>query len=138
MDMDMNLLSGSGHELSDLVAQLDQVEGEIRRLSESRIKSELEVKQERLARLKTILDEIENRLEQSRQMDMTRDQEQTRQHTKLYSQMEPLSQRLATRRQALEGVQNALQLQLCAQDLFLQEAREGSTFVPLLKEPPFN
>ncbi|KAJ1418290.1 hypothetical protein SESBI_16039 [Sesbania bispinosa] len=106
--VDLNLPPGSGDELSDLVAELDQVEREIRRLSESRIESGLEATQERLARLKTVLDEIENWLEQARQMDAARDQEQARQRAKLHSQMEPFAQRLAARRQALEGVQNTL------------------------------
>ncbi|KAJ1387615.1 hypothetical protein SESBI_39805 [Sesbania bispinosa] len=102
--VDLNLPPGSGDELSDLVAELDQVEGEIHRLSESRIESGLEARQERLARLKTVLDEIENRLEQARQMDGARDEEQARQRAKLHSQMEPFAQRLEARRQALEGV----------------------------------
>ena len=58
--VDLNLPPGSGDELSDLVAELDQVEQEIRRLSEERIESgiQIQARQERLARLKTGLSEI--------------------------------------------------------------------------------
>ena len=78
--LDLNLPPGSGDELSDLVAELDQVEREIRRLSESRIESTegLEARQERLARLKTVLAEVDSRLDQARERDRVRDNERAR------------------------------------------------------------
>ncbi|KAF1856598.1 hypothetical protein Lal_00038464 [Lupinus albus] len=72
--------TNSGDELSDLVAELDQVEREIRRLSESRIESTegLEARQTKLARLKTVLDGVESRLDQAREIDRVRDNERAR------------------------------------------------------------
>ncbi|KAF1855339.1 hypothetical protein Lal_00002102 [Lupinus albus] len=120
----------STDELSDLVAKLDQVEREIRHLSESRIESpeEGEARQFSLSGLHTVLDEVENLLEQSRQLDGSRDQERARQRAelrepfRLYEEAEAL---LDARRQALAEASLSLQLQLRAQDQFLQEGQEG-------------
>ncbi|KAK7298163.1 hypothetical protein VNO77_47069 [Canavalia gladiata] len=78
--LDLNLPPGGRDELSDLVAELDQVEREIRRWSESRIESTegLEARQERLARLKTVLDEVDSRLDQAREIDRVRETERAR------------------------------------------------------------
>ncbi|XP_019433151.1 PREDICTED: uncharacterized protein LOC109340042 [Lupinus angustifolius] len=84
--IDLNLPPGSGDELSDLVAELDQVEREIRRLSESRIESTegLEARQTKLARLKTVLDGVESRLDQAREIDRVRDNERARLREEMY------------------------------------------------------
>lgn len=134
--LDLNLPTGSRDELSDLVAELDQVEREIRHLSESPTEG-LEARQEKLARLNTVLDEIDRRLDQAREIDSACDQERARQRAELNAQMEPLYQteaRLAARRQNFEQVLTSLQLQLRAQDQFLQDAGEGSTSAPVLKK----
>ncbi|KAK7277695.1 hypothetical protein RJT34_22710 [Clitoria ternatea] len=115
--IDLTLPPGSGDELSDLVAKLDQVERGISRLSESRVESTrgLEARQDELARLKMVLSEVDERVEQARSMDLARDQERARQQADLYTQMEPLLQaeaQLAARRQALGESMIALQLQL--------------------------
>ncbi|CAL0314970.1 unnamed protein product [Lupinus luteus] len=128
--LDLNLPPGGRDELSDLVAKLDQVEREIRHLSESRIESpeEGEARQFSLSGLHTVLDEVENLLEQSRQLDGSRDQERARQRAelrepfRLYEEAEAL---LDARRQALAEASLSLQLQLWAQDQFLQEGQEG-------------
>lgn len=56
------------------------MEREIRRLSESRIESTegLEARQTKLARLKTVLDGVESRLDQAREIDRVRDNERAR------------------------------------------------------------
>ncbi|CAL0309403.1 unnamed protein product [Lupinus luteus] len=71
---------GSGDELSDFVAELDQVEREIRRLSESRIESTegLEARQTKLARIKMVLDGVESRSDQAREIDRVRHNERAR------------------------------------------------------------
>lgn len=129
--LDLNLPPGGRDELSDLVAKLDQVEREIRHLSESRIESpeEGEARQLSLSGLHTVLDEVENLLEQSRQLDGSRDQERAflqraelREPFRLYEEAEAL---LDARRQALAEASLSLQLQLRAQDQFLQEGQEG-------------
>ncbi|KAK7285345.1 hypothetical protein RJT34_20114 [Clitoria ternatea] len=58
--IDLTFPPGSGDELSDLVAKLDQVEREISRLSESRVESVrgLEARQNKLVRLKMVLSEF--------------------------------------------------------------------------------
>lgn len=89
--IDLTLPPGSGDELSDLVAELDQAEREIRRLSESRIESteDQEARQQILARLKTFLDEVDSRLEQAREIDRVRDNERARLREELDAQMVP-------------------------------------------------
>ena len=63
---DLNLPPGSRDELSDLVAELDQVEGEIN-LSLSPTEGR-EARRERFERLQMVLDEVDRRLEHAREM----------------------------------------------------------------------
>lgn len=106
---------------------------EIRHLSESPVQSAegLEARLKILERLKTVLDGVDSRLDQAREMDSARDQERARQRAE---QIEPFAQmeaRLAARRQALEEGMTSLQLQLRAQNQFLKDAGEGSTSAPV-------
>lgn len=115
------------------MAELDQVDREIRHLSESPVQSAegLEARLKILERLKTVLDGVDSRLDQAREMDSARDQERARQRAE---QIEPFAQmeaRLAARRQALEEGMTSLQLQLRAQNQFLKDAGEGSTSAPV-------
>ncbi|CAJ1937609.1 unnamed protein product [Sphenostylis stenocarpa] len=89
--VDLNLPPGAWDELSDLVAELEQVESqverEIRHLAESPTEGK-EARQERFQRLKTVLDEIDSRLDQAREIDRVRSQEQARQQAELNSLMD--------------------------------------------------
>ncbi|CAJ1978222.1 unnamed protein product [Sphenostylis stenocarpa] len=89
--VDLNLPPGAWDELSDLAAELEQVESqverEIRHLAESPTEGK-EARQERFQRLKTILDEIDSRLDQAREIDLVRSQEHARQQAKLNSLMD--------------------------------------------------
>ena len=73
---DLNLPPGSRDELSDLVAELDQVEGEIN-LSLSPTEGR-ETRWERFECLQMVLDEVDRRLEHAREMDRVRDNERAR------------------------------------------------------------
>ena len=73
---DLNLPPGSRDELSDLVAELDQVEREIN-LSLSPAEGR-EARQERFERLQMVLDEVDRRLGHAREMDRIRDNEGAR------------------------------------------------------------
>ena len=126
--IDLTLPPGSGDELSDLVAELDQAEREIRRLSESRIESteDLEARQQILARLKTFLDEVDSRLEQAREIDRVRDNERARLREELDAQMAPFIQRIqaaelaAERRAKAVEVPTLLSQQIQAQEQYLK------------------
>ncbi|KAK7370566.1 hypothetical protein VNO78_37468 [Psophocarpus tetragonolobus] len=82
---DLNLPPGSRDELSDLVAELDQVEREIRHLS----LSPTEGREARQERLLTVLDEVDRRLEHAREMDRVRDNERARLRAELHSRIRP-------------------------------------------------
>jgi hypothetical protein len=124
--IDLNLPPGSRDELYDLVAELDQVDREIRHLSETPVQSAggIESKQKRLEHLNTVLDGLETRLDQAREMDLARDQERARQRAELDAQLEPLAQMEAARRQAIDDGMTSLRLQLQAQNLYLKDAGE--------------
>lgn len=137
--IDLNLPPGSGDELSDLVAELDQVDRQIRHLSETPVQSAegLEANQKLFEHLQRVLDGVESRLDQAQELDSARDQERARQRAELNAQMEPIAQmeaQLAARRRALEEGMTSLQLQLEAQNRFLQEAGEGSTSAPIFNK----
>ncbi|KAI4297932.1 hypothetical protein L6164_037786 [Bauhinia variegata] len=91
---DLNLPPGSRDELSDLVAELDQVEGEINRLS----KSSEEDRDIKLGRLKTVLRELDSRLEQAREIDRVRDNERARLREEMKSRWEDLQREKARMR----------------------------------------
>ena len=160
--LDLNLPPGGRDELSAVIDDLAEAERKIQRaeteiqqiqealqeiegLNESRVEglqANLGAIERELARLRTCLSEVDERVEQARSMDSARDQERARQQAELRAQMDPFIQteaRLAARRQALAEAVNSLQQQLRAQDQFLQEAGEGSTSAPVLKggTPPF-
>lgn len=124
--LDLNLPPGSRDELYDLVAELDQVDREIRHLSETPVQSAggIESNQKRLEHLNTVLDGLETRLDQAREMDLARDQERARQRAELDAQLEPLAQMEAARRQAIDDGMTSLRLQLQAQNLYLKDAGE--------------
>ena len=145
--LDLTLPPGGRDELSAVMDDLAEAESgiqqallEIERLNESKgevLQANLEARERELARLRTFLSEVDERVEQARSMDSARDQERARLRAELRAQIEPFRQteaRLAAQRQALEEVQNSLQQQLRAQNQFLQEAGEGSTSAPVLKE----
>ena len=71
------------------MAELDQVDREIRHLSESPVHG-LEARLKRFERLKTVLDGVDSRLDQAREMDSARDQERARQRAE---QIEPFARR---------------------------------------------
>ncbi|OIW00819.1 hypothetical protein TanjilG_25937 [Lupinus angustifolius] len=85
--LNLNLPPSGRDKLSDLIAKLDQVEREIHHLSECRIESpeEGEACQFSLLGLHTVLDKVGNSLEQFRQLDGSRDEEQARQRQSVES-----------------------------------------------------
>lgn len=141
---DLNLPPGGRDELSAIMYDLAEAEKKIQLaeteiqkiqqalldmegLNESRVeslKANLEARERELARLRTCLSEVDERVEQARSMEASRDQERARQRAELRSQIDPFLQteaRLAARRQALAEVVHSLQQQLWAQNQFLQE-----------------
>lgn len=98
--LDQNLPPGGRDELNALVAELDQVEEGIRRLTESPADS----REFELRRLQEVLGTLDSRLEQARAMDSARDQALARQRAELNAQMEPFLQGTVSGRKFLWGV----------------------------------
>jgi hypothetical protein len=124
--IDLNLPPGSRDEIDDLVAELEKIEKTVSQLSETPVQSAggLEATQKQVEHLKTVLDGLETRLDQAREMDLARDQERARQRAELDAQLEPLAQMEAARRQAISDGMTSLRLQLQAQNLYLKDAGE--------------
>ncbi|EEF26853.1 ATP synthase alpha subunit mitochondrial, putative [Ricinus communis] len=110
VDLDLTLPPSGRDELAAVMEDLEQAETkiqeaetEIRRIQQALIEGDqrenagliahLEARERELARLSSFLSEVDERVEQARSMDSSRDQERSRQQAEFRAQIEPLQSR---------------------------------------------